>query len=51
MGKDKKRKEMNLIEWIVFMIGVGLLFIPYLIMDLFDIVNETTEYERRCYKC
>lgn len=33
---------------LVFTMGVCLLAIPYLIMDLFDIASETTEYERRC---
>ena len=26
------------------------LLVPYLIMDLFDIINEITEYERECDK-
>lgn len=31
-------------------IFLPILILPLLLMDLFDIANETTEYERRCYK-
>ena len=40
------REKMSFFRAIAFVF----LFIPFLIIDLFHIVNETTEYERRCNK-
>ncbi len=46
--EGRNMEDMSPVELLIVMIGVSLLFIPYLIMNLFDVVNETTEYERRC---
>ena len=46
--EHREWEDLGVLGLLVFIIGACLLAIPYLIMDLFDIVNETTEYERRC---
>jgi len=38
------REKMSFFRTIAFIV----LFIPFLVIDLFHIANETTEYERRC---
>ena len=40
------REKMGFFRTIAFIF----LFIPFLMIDLFHIVNETTEYERRCQR-
>lgn len=29
-------------------IAFAILFVPFFLIDLFHVANETTEYERRC---
>lgn len=41
-GRNMRSEGLGIIDIILF----SILFIPFLLIDLFHIMNETTEYER-----